>query len=518
MHRARRLAWGGPVQARGALTLLLLPGLALAQPRPPEPPASARWVDPQGQVIDPERAGLELARTPPARLPDDPLALTSEVAFRLQLIGTPSALATPVEIRTERVDGKALDRLDAPTVPFPCPAGTAAGLACRSTLPLRMALDADDRKHPASAERSLRAELGGRVVASHGGRELIVTRVVGPQTTAVGPIRWLKASLRVFLVRDRPHGAPPFGFADAMAVGLTRTQIGRANTIWGQCGVSFGPPEQAEVKLVDPPGPVMLAVGCELGLPAAGGQVSFRVEGREVTVATEEGQSPAAVARRVATALEALGYTAELSDNPRIGPGALPTSDLVVRRRGALVPIEARGPLSTDPRLRVCVGAVDLSDGLQHFNDVDAVTGTLEERTLLRSLDDGDPRTIEVVLVPSFSTGGRIGESFIASDRGSLGNTILEDRAGIRADILSFAMAHELGHVLLDVPGHSDDYGVDTPTRLMDSDAADPSAFGPRRLTVAECERMVRQSGPRAPSPLLVPWSPTPAPRPVRRR
>jgi hypothetical protein len=87
---------------------------------------------------------------------------------------------------------------------------------------------------------------------------------------------------------------------------------------------------------------------------------------------------------------------------------------------------------------------------------------------------------------------------------------ILEDRAGVRADSISFAMAHELGHVLLDVPGHSDDYGVDTPTRLMDSDAADPSAFGPRRLTIAECERALRQSGPHTPTPLLSPWVPDP--------
>lgn len=145
------------------------------------------------------------------------------------------------------------------------------------------------------------------------------------------------------------------------------------------------------------------------------------------------------------------------------------------------------------------------------------MAGTLEERTLLRVLDDGDPRTIEVVLIPSFATGGRIGESFIAADHGSLRNMLLEDRAGIRADAVSFALAHELGHVLLDVPGHSDDFGNDTPTRLMDSDAADPSAFGPRRLTLAECERAVRQSGPRSPTPLLTPWAP-PSRAPSRSR
>lgn len=492
-----------------ALTLLLLGGHARAQSGRVE----ARWVDGQGKAIDAASSGVELARTPPARLPEDPLAPSSEVAFRLVLTGPAAELTGPVEVRSERVGGKALDHVEAALIESPCAPGVAAGHVCRSTVPLRMALDQDDRRHPASSARSLQAELGGRVVASLAGHELVTTRVVGPQNTALGPMRWLRASLRVFLVRERPHGPPPFGFTDAMATSLVRAQIARANAIWGQCGVSFGAAAQADVRLVDPPGNVLLSVGCELGVPAAGGKVSVRVAGRDFTVTTEEGMSPAAVARRLAMALEAQNYRVELSDNQRAGPSALPTSDLLVRRRdGALLPVEARPALSTDARMKLCVGSVDLSDGLQHFVDVDAVTGTLEERTLLRSLDDGDPRTIEVVLVPSFATGGRIGESFIGGDHGSLSNMILEDRAGVRADSISFAMAHELGHVLLDVPGHSDDYGVDTPTRLMDSDAADPSAFGPRRLTVAECERALRQSGPHSPTPLLSPWVPDPPP------
>jgi hypothetical protein len=108
--------------------------------------------------------------------------------------------------------------------------------------------------------------------------------------------------------------------------------------------------------------------------------------------------------------------------------------------------------------------------------------------------------------VPSFAGGGRIGESFIGADGGATRNVAIEDRGGGRAGQASFAMAHELGHVLLDDPGHPDDFGADTPTRLMDADAANASAFGPRRLLVAECARAVRQSGPGAPVPLLAPW------------
>ena len=173
------------------------------------------------------------------------------------------------------------------------------------------------------------------------------------------------------------------------------------------------------------------------------------------------------------------------------------------RKDGTLVAVDAAPglPLSTDPTLSVRIGSVDVSDGLQHFTDMDAMAGTLEERTLLKALDDGDPATIEVVVVPLFAGGGRIGESFIGSDLSSVRNVVLLDRAGIRARKSSLTLAHELGHVLMDLPGHPDDYGVDTPTLLMDSDAADASPFGPRRLTLDECARAVRQAGPQGARP-----------------
>ncbi|HKQ69946.1 MAG TPA: hypothetical protein VJT73_11435, partial [Polyangiaceae bacterium] len=169
------------------------------------------------------------------------------------------------------------------------------------------------------------------------------------------------------------------------------------------------------------------------------------------------------------------------------------------------------GRVSTDATMTACIGGVDLADGLDHFVDVDAPAGTVEERALVKAFDDGDPATIKVFMVPAFAGGGRIGESFIYADRSSVRNVVIEDRAGVRADRASFALAHELGHILLDMPGHPDDYGVDVPTLLMDSDAADPSAFGPRRITLAECARAYRQSGPGASVPVLTQWPLPPA-------
>jgi hypothetical protein len=195
-----------------------------------------------------------------------------------------------------------------------------------------------------------------------------------------------------------------------------------------------------------------------------------------------------------------------------------------VRRRdgqfAVLEPPEG-GRISSDATMTACIGGVDLSDGLDHFIDVDAPAGTVEERALVKAFDDGDPSTIKVFMIPSFAGGGRIGESFIYADRSSVRNVVIEDRAGIRADRASFALAHELGHILLDMPGHPDDFGVDVPTLLMDSDAADPSAFGPRRLTLADCARAYRQSGPGASTPLLSVWplgQADAAPRSISRR
>jgi len=211
----------------------------------------------------------------------------------------------------------------------------------------------------------------------------------------------------------------------------------------------------------------------------------------------------------VAAALTAAGFSARVSDNAAIAAGANGASDVLVRRRdGALALLEppASGTVSTDPTMTACIGGVDLDDGLQHFGDIDAISGTVEERALIKAFDDNDPTTIEVLLVPSFAGGGRIGESFISADGGAVRNTVIEDRAGIRADRASSALSHELGHVLLDEPGHPDDFGLDTPTRLMDADAANPSAYGPRRLLVDECVRALRQSGPDALVPLLTAW------------
>jgi len=481
-------------------------------------------IDGQGNEVDLARSHASIQRRPPERLGDDPLGKSDDPdALRFVIAGNADDLPGTITLFSFDPTGSPIDALtDLPLTHAPCPQGVPSALTCGSTLPIRAVVDDIDRTFSLVKARSIKAVVGGALgVVSSRGDKLQMIRVAGPRQSAIGPIERYRAGLRVLMVRLVPHGPPPMGGDDAGALAVARAEVERANLLWGACGISFGPPEELDVRVVDPPRPHLLALGCDHGLPASGGALHLRVDGRDITVKLAAGDRPDAAARAAAAAIAAAGFSAQISDNPAIGAGAFGSSDVLVHRPGgapATLEPPARGPLSSDATMSACIGRVDLEDGLQHFGDVDAIAGTVEERALIKAFDDGDPSTIEVFMIPSFAGGGRIGESFIFADRGAIRNTLIEDRAGIRADRASFALAHELGHVLLDEPGHPDDFGVDTPTRLMDADAANASAYGPRRLVVDECVRAIRQSGPSSPAPMLRPWPLTPLGRGAKRR
>lgn len=493
-------------------------------------------IDGRGHVVDLARSHASIERTPPTAFEGDPAAPDGDPdALRFVVTGHPDDLPTTLSFAStetladsrrgvEPVSMVALDLLRrVPLVTTPCPAGTATTLACATTQPIRTVMDDLDRNHPLSAARSVKVELGGLLAVALGDRPAeIFLRVGGPRDTAVGTIDRLRAKLRVRLVRLGRGGPPPIGESDADALERMRDEVDRGNMIWGACGVSFGPRGASEVSIVDPPPSLLLSIGCDVGAPASGGTIRFEADGRTIEVHTQEGDSPRGVARVVARALERAGLRATVSDSAAIGAATYGTSDVVVRRpngdpvalKPPSKPLATRsdapgGAVSDDATLGVCIGHVDLDDGLAHFTDANAIAGTLEERTLIKAFDDGDPSTIELFVVPSFGGDSRIGESFIFADGGAIKDVVIQDRASLRADRASFTLAHELGHVLLDQPGHPDDFGLDTPTRLMDADAVNASAFGPRRLTLAECERVVRQSGPDSLPRLLTPWPTT---------
>ncbi|MCC6646778.1 MAG: hypothetical protein IT374_14540 [Polyangiaceae bacterium] len=451
---------------------------------------SARSAGPQLEWITDDGAPVtrvDVVRTPPAEEASRP---ADENSYRVR-----ARVEGPAPVVRLRSTGERRAELGTllPTM-TPCRGGVAG---CYESAPIRLVADAADLAHPASRGRSIEVSLGGEIEATLGDTRASA-RVLGPRVSPIGPLGLHVARLRALIVRQSPGGAPALGATVDSAVKQVRRQVARATTVWASCGISF----VAEISAVDPPPADVVALGCEIGARAArAGSLAVVVDGARVTSAFAAGDDPRAAARKLSSALAAAGLTVELFDNRRSGQSGEPTVDLRVRRAGRAAVISRVE--STDDALSICAPTPDFARGLPHFTDADAVPGTMSERALLRALDDGDPSTIEVVIVPSFATAGRIGESFIPSDDGTATRAILEDRAGVRADAVSFALAHELGHVLLDVPGHADDHGVDAPTRLMDSDAADPSVFGPRRLTVDECARAVRASGPGSRSPAL---------------
>jgi hypothetical protein len=457
-----------------------------------------------------DRASMQ--RTPPARVDlEDPDAL------RVVTTSPEGSSLGAVTVDSLSAEGASLDVLrDVKLISVACTDKMPSGARCSASAPLRLVVDDVDRGHPLVAERSIRAEVGGAIVVRDAsGKKLQAIRVAGPRKSSAGPIGRHRLTIHPVVMRINAGGAPAVGGTDAGAIAALRAELALASATWGQCGITFGPIAQMDVKVVSPPPPYLVAIGDDVGMPASGGTIHLRIEGRAVDVTTKKGWSTRQVALELQRAAQKAGVIATLSENARIGPGAAPSVDVAMKRKdGQLATVELLS--SSDVTLAVNVGAVDLTDGLQHFGDTDSVAGTLEERALVKAVDDGDPKTIELIVIPFFSGGGRIGESFIASDGSSMRNVVIIDRAGVRARRTSLTLAHELGHVILDEPGHPDDYGVDTPSLLMDSDASDSSPFGPRRLTVDECGRAIRQSGPTARLPLLTEWKLTAMKYPTR--
>jgi hypothetical protein len=461
-----------------------------------------RALDARGREVDPRTSHASLSRSLPAELGSIPGE--DEDALRFLVIAplgldVPGLQVLSTGPRAEALD--ALPRLPAP--PATCPDGVSPELVCRETLAMRAVGDALDRNQGSVRGRSLRALVGGSLRLALAGRPLLELKVGGPRNTRFGPIERLRAKLRVLVLRQRPGGPPALGGSDTAARQVMTRELAAAAALWGQCGIELGAPGQPSIDVVDPPVAQLLTIGCGVGQPASGGELRFRVGKRPVRLATRAGESPNGVALRLADALAAVGVTrVKTFDNQRAAGDALPTADLLLEGAGKLEP-EAELPTSSDATLPLCSSGLDLSDGLTHFGDIDAFVGTVEERVLLRGFDDGDASTIEVLVVPSFARSERIGESFIQGPGSSLSSAVIIDRQAIFAGARSFALAHELGHVFLAMPGHPDDFGVDQSWSLMDADVADPTIFGPRRLSVSDCERALVQSGPDALVPLL---------------
>ena len=387
--------------------------------------------------------------------------------------------------------------------------------------PLRSAyvrLVADDiDSHARGVEtRTLRVALRDvvRVKYRAGEQQLEAELRVGQPGNVDAPGAARRARLHIHILRraraHTPSEPPVIGRNELDALALMRAQVVAANEIWLQCNLTFGDPAETAMEVVAPPPAALLAVANDDGLPArGGGELRFRVDDQAIgPIRTLPNARPVETARSIATALASAGFHAEVTENIGTRAGAGASADVLIRTHGgALVHLEPTPgfALSTDARQSLRIGSVDLSDGLQEFDNMTAQVGTLEERTLIKALADEDPQTIDVFVVSHFTSATRQGEAFIADPPGPITNTVLIDRNGLRHATLAWTLAHELGHVLMNDPLHPDNVGPDRPWLLMDADSGRGTADGPKRLRPQDCQR-VRDTERRSRTPLLTPF------------
>ncbi len=378
----------------------------------------------------------------------------------------------------------------------------------RSTF-IRLVGDVVDQEAPGVADRVLRVALRDELRLEYElGDGAVGTSVrVGRAGSEDGPQAARRAALRIRVLRHRRGGVPAVGDNDQGAIRIAQEQIRIANEIWLQCYLDFGPPGRADIAVIDPPPPALLAIGDGAALPARGGGViRFRANGRLFRVPTTPGAPPVQTALAVAAALQTAGLAARVTENPPTEFGAGRSADIVVRDlAGNLARLgpDRNAPLSTDARQGAQIGVVDLTDGLLEFDNMTAAAGTLEERALIKTLADDDPSTIDLFIVNRFTAGTRQGEAFIEADGSAIINTLILDRNGIRQQREAWTQSHEIGHILLDMPFHPDNVGPDRPWLLMDADSSQGLVTGPKRITRDQCHRVRARSGVHATPALL---------------
>lgn len=438
------------------------------------------WVDPTGDALAPT-----LAVPNDRDLPRDDSTCRDPRCVRIAAFAPADAPFSHAALERFAPDGSDLRAL--PTLL------RHDGVAWRSPW-MRLVVDDVDEAAPGVSGRVLEVRLRDVVQARVGAATQSAR--VGRPGDENGPLAARRGRIRVRVMRH--GGVPAVGDDDDGAIALARNQIAIANQVWLQCLVGFGDPAEADVRVVDPPPPFLLAIAHVDGLHATGGEVAFRAGEQTVgPIAIPAGSVPIDTATTIARALREAGFQADVRANPRTSNGADQSADVLVYREAepvALSPQPDR-PLTTDAQQSLRIGSVDLSDGLQPFRNSNAAAGSLEERTLLHAVADRDPTTLDMIIINGFTHGGRQGEAFIESDRGAFSNVVILDRSGIRQQRAAWTQSHELGHVLLDIPFHPDDLGPDRPWLLMDADSSSPFVTGPKRLSPEECARARHRSG-----------------------
>lgn len=480
--KAKRLreVWVPPKPLRGPFALavlclaapfaaVLLPAALLGaqgDPRDADAPSFALQTG-TGRTLDAASALL-----PSFARPDDGALGSAPRDFRL--VGA----SGPTELVQRRQDGNIARRM------LLNPAGGQSPW-------IRPVLPGDTSGDP--SRRILPVHLGDTLAFSVGEQSLELP--VGRPGGEDGPMALREARLRIRIVHHPGLRTAQYPELNEAAL---RREVARANAIWSQCAIGFGPADDADVALLALPrtGAPFLSIGDDAGIQTVGGFVQFQVGDVAIRVDLAPGLSPAQSAERIAAAGRAAGFDVRVGLNPRVRNAAAPSADVAFFRDGErqLLHLDDHRPLTNESAQSILLAPLRLGNGLTPFRTNRSAAGTLEERALLAFVSDDDPQTIDVAVIARFAF-PRNGEAFIESDGGRFANSVIVSHRGVANGEATSTLAHELGHVLLDTAFHTDDRGADRPWLLMDGNAFARGSSGPRRLSQNECREARLHSG-----------------------
>ncbi len=194
-----------------------------------------------------------------------------------------------------------------------------------------------------------------------------------------------------------------------------------------------------------------------------GREISFRINTAPapttVSITTVAGETPMAIANRLATAARAAlpaGYTVEVFDNPP-AYNRITIADILIKNGANQVIVDQ--VTTRDPRIRAIVGRVRVNATSVAPVNLSNI-GVAENRALIRNYRT-NPRAVAVFVIGRFApSAGAVGFAYGKQFREDAlfqgrfpiaGSCFVEARTTSRADRRVHTTDHEMGHILIDM-------------------------------------------------------------------